>query len=437
MKRLAALIAAACGLAAGLCSAAISAQAASVTLTPEQTRALFGDRIPISYWNGTEYVTDVLVYHTTGIVQTNKNVYYKEAYWYDNSGAPCLIYRLQTQDSFGNQLVQNDGNTAYTISLNPIIDISNINEIRFSLGLSSGMGYPSATAYGMRGTSYSKSLFTFLSDYNSEIEELHSYNVASRDTGSGNTYPMQSYITPADANTDEYLVNEAPRYSYDNVSAPVCAFTTYQCNLVSNTKKWSWIMNGDIGATGLTQSTMVLPVAPYTTRQTAYKTICFYITCPYISEDYVHPEEVPDAPEYADDFQTVNTNLGEILTALDAIAANQDRAYNLMTYAAADLNLISQYVYGMSQDVHSIAGALGEDSLLDIGASHASFNSALDDAARSFDSMAANDLPQNIQNASNGVMSYVWSVIRTLHLDAVFGILVMLFIVHFIIFRRG
>ena len=142
MKKIAVLIGAACGMAAGLCSAAISAHAASVTLTPEQTLALFGDRIPISYWNGTEYVTDVLVYHTTGTVQTNKNVYYKETYWYDNSGAPCLIYRLQTQDSFGNQLVTNVENTAYTISLNPIIDISNINEIRFSLGLSSGMGYP-------------------------------------------------------------------------------------------------------------------------------------------------------------------------------------------------------------------------------------------------------------------------------------------------------
>ena len=73
MKKIAVLIGAACGMAAGLCSAAVSAHAASATLTPEQTLALFGERLPISYWNGTEYVTDVLLYHTT--CQTSKNLY--------------------------------------------------------------------------------------------------------------------------------------------------------------------------------------------------------------------------------------------------------------------------------------------------------------------------------------------------------------------------
>ena len=443
MKKIAVLFGAACGMAAGLLCSAVSASAASVTLTPEQTLALIGEQLPVSYWNGSEYVTDVLNYYTTGTVTANRNIYYKESYWYNNVGQTCLIYRLSSQDYYANPLVTNDVNTEYTISLNPIIDISNINQIQFSLGFSNAMRYPSGTAMGFSGAAYNKSLFAFYSDYNSDIEQAIVYNFAARDTGSGAIYPMMSYVYPSDAETDGYLSTLGSGQADPSAYRTLC-FSTFQCNLLNNSKKFSWIMNGTMGGSGLTQSTGIYQPVPISqTYQTAYSTICFYITCPYISDEYVHPETDTSVPEYQDDFHLVNSNLSGILDALDAIYEEQQRNRNVLTNAAADINLLQQNVFamysdvhGMAGDVHSIAGALGESSLLDIGAGHNAFDSAAESAFSNADSIMQNDLPSDIVDTNTSVLGFVWDFIQAFHLDAIFGIITMLLIIHFTIFKR-
>lgn len=131
-----------------------SAAVESTVLTPGQTRALFGDEISITYFDGSDWVSGTLSYLTSAAeigTEPNFGSEYIQNLWstLNPSGTRYIVY------SASNLNIQ--ANSQYQVNLEPQISFSNTQLTRFVCGISCNSSYNAQPRY---------SPYNFVSYYN-------------------------------------------------------------------------------------------------------------------------------------------------------------------------------------------------------------------------------------------------------------------------------
>lgn len=115
-----------------------AAAATSVTLTPAQTRALFGDHIIFQYFNGTDYVTDSFDYQNPNTVPTSLYEMGRGSrdIWdaLNGSTSRYVLYRTTTT-------VPTQQEPYYTVRITPSVNLSGITDCDFMIGISTPCTY--------------------------------------------------------------------------------------------------------------------------------------------------------------------------------------------------------------------------------------------------------------------------------------------------------
>ena len=102
-----------------------SAAGETVTLTPAQTRALFGDELAYTYFNGMDYVDGVATYLTSAVEYVGGNI--------DHFGDVPLTGRYIIYQS-GDLMWNDSGSDYFSVRLSPVVSLSGLTDFQMSVG---------------------------------------------------------------------------------------------------------------------------------------------------------------------------------------------------------------------------------------------------------------------------------------------------------------
>lgn len=102
-----------------------SAAGETVTLTPAQTRALFGDELAYTYFNGTDYVDGVATYLTSAVEYVGGNI--------DHFGDVPLTGRYIIYQS-ADMMWNDSGSDYFSVRLSPVVSLSGLTDFQMSVG---------------------------------------------------------------------------------------------------------------------------------------------------------------------------------------------------------------------------------------------------------------------------------------------------------------
>lgn len=277
------------------------------TLTPGQTRALLGDYLTLTYYNGTDYVQTQMQYATNQATITNANLDFQYAYGQRDlfnqlapQGTQYLIYYATLPDLYGTDL-------RATVELQPSIQFNGVT-IAQMVG-----GFSVAEDYAPR---VSTAPYNFVEYYvNGNRQQNHNfYSDASR-TVSGYTYDM---IFPFYLSNQVRYFALAPVYYSSNDSAAYIDSIQFS-----------------------EQSYLGTNVNQHTIR--------FIISCPTISANNGSIDSVSGGGSVGGDITATNRKLDTIIQILNTIAQAQDQddgseptndaeEYNADTNFSSDMN---------------------------------------------------------------------------------------------------
>lgn len=252
------------------------------TLTPAQTRALLGDTLTFTYYNGTDYVQGTMQYATNQATITNANLDFQYAYRQRDlfnqlapQGTQYLIYYATLPDIYGTDL-------RATVELQPTIQFSGVSIARMVGGFSVASDYSPRT---------STAPYNCVSYYvNGNRQENHNfYSDASR-TVSGYTYDM---VFP-------FFLSNQQRYF---ALAPVYFESTDSTAYIDSIQFTE-------------QSYLGTDVNNHTIR--------FIVSCPTISADSGSIGSTSGGGTIGTDLEATNRKLDVIIQLLNQIAENTE-----------------------------------------------------------------------------------------------------------------
>lgn len=471
MKKLAAFLCAAVAVVAGVAyTPAFSASAADVTLTPEQTRALFSDRLTCQYYDGYAYQECYFDYFTTAVV-TGEAVAWSGSWQpagYSINNQKVLVYRCSAND-FG--VIASNPNNQITALLSPIFDISGVNTFKLTCGFSTGRSTQSDTYGWFEPNSYMLNQWNIFSNYrNYDDSSLsrQSYYVQYSDQ---NVKWTSLKITDPD-NDSSFLYG---------------AFNTFQLNLVDTYQTFTIKSTTEKASTGLylssIQTTMVGKLASAGSGR--YDDYYFFVSCPYLSDSYVAVDPPNwessgggsessgggyDGPDYSEqlalilakldliinnDFNFdvdlsadvsglesrldgVNSRLDVNNSRLDGANSRLDGTNSRLDGANSRLDGVNSRLDNISAELHDINSAPNE-SLPDTGGENSEFEHQADMYMQDFRNEYEDSENQvfEVIDKGTGFLGFVRDMLITSHLAQILPLLALLFIAHYVIFERG
>lgn len=199
----------------------------TVTLTPAQTRALFGDEISISYFNGSDWVSGTLSYLTSAAEIGTEPTFGSNSVrdlWasLNPDGTRYLVYSASDLNI--------QSNAQYQINLEPQINFGNTLITKFVAGVSCSSSYEAQPRYSpynyvsyyVNGNNYTTSAFTYSSGSYSWWLPIN-FKV-----GTGQ-YMQDRYFLmyPVAYNQDTYASINQFRFTADSAAVPasnICRF---------------------------------------------------------------------------------------------------------------------------------------------------------------------------------------------------------------------
>lgn len=444
MKRLAALIPAAVALAAGVCCIpAVSASAEDITLTKEETRALFSDHIYCNYVVSPptiqEMSFDFIGYGTISHFNYTPD---SNTFWHDPTGDNVLIYR--SSDTPTIPFYNNDG--TFDIKIFPVIDLSGLNYISFSTGISTDSRYDEKAFYNYSDFSNKCPFFNMFVD-NSLTVSRTPYRLV-RDV----YYPVSAVID-VDGSVLTTYYSSFTQYSYTSTTDAFRAFCS-----------------GD-GSSGLHQA---FGVGKTTAIDSTFNNYYLFVSTVKLSSGYVNNLDSSgggsessgggyDGPDYTD-------QLALILAKLDLIINNN---FNIDVDLSADLSGLESRLDGVNSRLDDNNSRIdGNNSRLDgVNSRLDGVNSRLDNISGELHGlnsapnetlpntggensefehnaeMYMSDFKNEFEDSENqvfevidkgtGFLGFVRELIISSHLAQILPLVALLFIAHYVIFERG
>lgn len=444
----------------------ISASAVDVTLTPEQTRALFSDQIFAQYYDGTDYQDAFFTFYDYGYI-SQVNSWVSQSY--NPNGKNVVIYAL---DSATSEIVNANNSSSwvniFSCSPRPIFDIQNINRFTMSAGLS--VAQESTDYYGIRfpnASAVQNSKFCVYSDYRQTdtdpvivTEYLKYYN------DYGMLYGNEARIT-LNTSEDSFLSS----LYYININNPNKAFT---------------VISNHVSDAGITQYGRVgVPGGLLNGTQTNTRVFLF-LECPTMTSDYIAANPPSwdsdggddsssgggyDGPDYTDqlalilakldlivnndfnidvdltaDLAGLESRLDGVNSRLDGVNSRLDGNNSRMDGNNSRLDGVNSRLDGVNSRLDNISGELHDINSAPSGTlpRTGAENSEFDKQAEMYLSDIQNEyadpenLPFEVAEGSAGFLSFVRDFLVRSHLAGVLPVLALLFIVHYTIFdRRG
>ena len=346
-----------------------SAADSSRTLTPAQTRALLGDTLNFTYYNGSDYVTGELQYLTNVcVLQTD-----------DENGNPINYFQYASNQQslfdtvcpsgtawicyYGNfpDFVPGQG-TYYSAEISPRIEFSGVTLSKFAAGFSCSSDYSPQMRYAP---------FDRVDYYvnGNPVSTENFWQNPSSTAGFAYEQPFHFRI----GSTLGRWFTLAPVYYQSDTQA-----------IVSNI---NFKRQGDIDGN---------PASGVTIR--------FIVSCPTLSE-----------------IGTISGSTGSVGSDLTATNIKLDTI----------INLLSQIAH-VEQEDDSDDGETPENDAPEYEVNsdfENSMDSAIDNSGDLF--RAAPNL-----SGSDDLLGYVWQIIQIMHLDTIFSVLCVLFILKFVIFKK-
>lgn len=218
--------------ACGHLSASAADDVQTVTLTPAQTRALFGDELSITYFDGTDYQTGVLTYLTSSAELDEGQPDFGYSNYYADmwgslapSGTRYIVYSANDLNIQSNSL--------YQITLEPQISFSNTQITKFVAGISCSSGYTAQPRYSpynyvsyyINGNSFTTSAFQYGA---SPTVSMPYWAVVRFLIGTGQYQQARTFLMyPVAYNQDTYASINQFRFTADSAAAPasnICRF---------------------------------------------------------------------------------------------------------------------------------------------------------------------------------------------------------------------
>ena len=316
----------------------VKASAADVTLTVEQTRALFGDVLYSQYFDGTDYHEAYFRYFDSAVIsQVSRNGSYTGIY--NPQGKYCLVYAL---DSVASDSLQNVGTSYWSCDVRPLFDILGLNRYTISCGYSFNLG--------------GNGLWDFWPDFGMSFSNDNANNAAITaskylvysDYRNTDTIPVEVINYLPYYNDAGWLYGRCARLTFDSHSDNVY-FSCYSCDIQNYNKTFN-VYGNYISENGLIQYGRVEKPSGTFVDPDISARIFFYIECPVLTSGYIHSNPPDwdssasgsDTPDYSGDLQ-------DIIDKLDAIVAN---GY-VIDGALDDIIDIGQGVHGDLQGVNS------------------------------------------------------------------------------------
>ena len=317
----------------------VKASAADVTLTVEQTRALFGDSLYSLYFDGSDYHEAFFTYFDTAVIsQVSHNANYPGVY--NPAGKYCLVYAL---DSVTSNSLQNVGTSYWSCDVRPVFDIQGLNRYTLSCGYSFDLGanglWDFWPDYGM----------SFSNDNSNSAAITASKYIVYSDYRNTDTIPVEVTNYLPYYNDAGWLYGRCARLTFDSHSDNVY-FSCYSCDIQNYDKTFN-VYGNYVSENGLIQYGRVEKPSGTFVDSDISARIFFYIECPVLTSGYIASNPPSwdsssgsgsDTPDYSGDLQA-------IIDKLDAIVAN---GY-VIDGALDDLIDIGQGVHGDLQGVNS------------------------------------------------------------------------------------
>lgn len=447
----------------------VPASAGDVTLNVDQTRALFGDNIYFSYWNGTGYESAAFTYEMTGTIESRSATYGSSSHpyheLYNPAGHSVVVYKWTPSD-LSNIPVWNYNNMySYTVYLSPVIDISGLNVFRMSAGVSVN--------------------YSGISDYQDNFGSIHDnfrshcYFTVNTDN-SGSSYQNYSSYIPGQIIGSSGFRPLAVQVDCSNNQSGFVAY----CNqiLISNSSKTFSVRMGtlDTSDTGVYNNLSVSrPVSGKNVTNNIQNTSAFsasyylYIECPQLSDSYTNnrPSEDSssggggyDGPDYSEqlalilakldliinnDFNfdvNLDADLSGVESRLDGINSRLDGANSRLDGNNSRIDGVNSRLDGVNSRLDGISGELHNlnsapsGTLPRTGAENSEFDHQAEMYLSDFQNEYSDpeNQPFEVAEGSSGFLSFVREFLLRSHLAGVLPVLALLFIVHYTIFdRRG
>lgn len=204
----------------------------TVTLTPAQTRALFGDEISVTYFDGTDYQTGVLTYLTSSAELDEGQPDFGYSSYYSDmwgslapSGTRYIVYSANDLNI--------QSNSQYQITLEPQINFGNTLITKFVAGVSCSSSYSAQPRYSpynyvsyyVNGNSFTTSAFQYGA---SPTVSMPYWAVVRFLIGSGQYQQARTFLMyPVAYNQDTYASINQFRFTADSAAAPasnICRF---------------------------------------------------------------------------------------------------------------------------------------------------------------------------------------------------------------------
>ena len=473
MKRLAASIPAAVALAAGVCCIpAVSASASDVTLTPAQTRALFGDVLYSQYYDGTDYHEAYFTYFDSAVITQVSSASYGSGV-YNPTGKYCLVYAL---DSVTSDSLQNVGTSYWSCDVRPVFDIQGLNRYTISCGYSFDLGknglwdfWPSL------GMSFSND------NANSAAITASKYIVYS-DYRTTDTDPVAVTNYLPYYNDAGWLYGRCAKITMDSHSDQVY-FSCYSCD-IQNYNKYFTVFGNYTSENGLIQYGRVEKPSGTFVDPDISARIFFYIECPVLTSGYVHSNPPTwdsgggsessgggyDGPDYTDqlalilakldlivnndfnidvdlsaDLAGLESRLDGVNSRLDGVNSRLDGNNSRVDGANSRLDGVNSRLDGVNSRLDHISGELHDlnsaptGTLPNTGGENSEFERQAD--------MYMSDFRNEFEDSENqvfevidkgmGFLGFVREILVTSHLAQILPLLALLFIAHYVIFERG
>lgn len=240
-----------------------SAAVESTVLTPAQTRALFGDELSVTYFDGTDYQTGVLTYLTSSVELDEGQPDFGYSSYYSDlwsslapSGTRYIVYSANDLNI--------QANAQYQITLEPQISFSNTLITKFVAGVSCSANYTAQPRYSpynyvsyyVNGNSFSTSAFQYGA---SPTVSMPYWSVVRFLIGSGQYQQARTFIMyPVAYNQETYATLNQFCFTADSSAAPasnICRFIVSCPTISINTSTDS---GGGQTGTDLTSTNMKL-----------------------------------------------------------------------------------------------------------------------------------------------------------------------------------
>lgn len=421
----------------------ISASAEDITLTKEETRALFSDHIYCNYVVSPptiqEMSFDFIGYGTIDHFNYSPD---SNTIWRDPVGDNVLIYR--SSDAPTIPFNNNDG--TFDIKIFPVIDLSGLNYISFSTGISTDSRYDEKAFYTYSDFTTKCPFFNMFVD-NSLTTSRTPYRLV-RDV----YYPV-SAIIDVDGSVLTTYYTSFTQYSYTSTTDAFRAFCS-----------------GD-GSSGLHQA---FGVGKTTAIDNTFNNYYLFISTVKLSSGYVNNLDSSggsessgggyDGPDYTDqlalilakldliinndfnfdidltaDLSGVESRLDGINSRLDGTNSRLDGNNSRVDGVNSRLDGVNSRLDGISGELHNLNSA-PSGTLPRTGAENSEFDHQAEMYLSDFQNEYSDpeNQPFEVAEGSSGFLSFVREFLLRSHLAGVLPVLALLFIVHYTIFdRRG